>query len=191
MALAIAASLAGMTLTASSPPSTGVAPLWEDVIVTTFAALFISNTASTLPTRSTTAAVPGSPLASASAATCAIIWVTSAWVRCWPFSLQRPSHPPSLAVSSVLCCWVGDPAVGASVESPPPADPPPQAASVAVSVVTTVNLANRIIALILLGPHSTNNMYRCTELLIDATSDRIVLAVWDQALVSSLGRRER
>ena len=160
-----------MILTPSSPPITGEDPSCDDVMVTTFAESFISNTASTLPTRSTTAAVPGNPLTSASAITCPIIWATSASVKCSSLSLQRPSQPPSLAVSSELCCSVGDPAVGASVDKPPPVDPPPQAASIKLSLVITAIWASRIIALNPPAPHFARSAKLCLESLTDAMSD--------------------
>ena len=76
----MAASSAGIKFRLSNPPETGAPPSAVELMVTTVGAPSMAYTASTLPTRSTTAMDPGRFRASASAATCPITCLTSASV---------------------------------------------------------------------------------------------------------------
>jgi hypothetical protein len=87
-AFAIAASVEGMMLMFSSPP---LMPLFDEM-VTVIAAPFIANTASTLPTRSTTAMVAPALRLCASATPRAITFCTSSTVRNVELDAQDPSH---------------------------------------------------------------------------------------------------
>ena len=135
IAFAIAAMVEGMISTFSKPPSMRAAPVVERT-VTVAGAPVIAKTASTLPTRSTTAMVARWLRACASATARATMPCTCATLNALAAVAQLPEQS----------CETG--AAGVETRPPPPAVPPPppqppiNSASAADSIAATRVIRN-------------------------------------------------